>query len=155
MPLVPVRGRLYDHAHVPFPIPEQAELAFVPNASQPTRELGGIMPGTEVVCENFTPGTGEFFVELYSDGTDRVSYTPVVRWLVSEDAFERKARGFTEFPPFLPDQGGNIAELYRNSRLPGAGSASWYVASDAANPSAPYQMQLNPDTWNVYERTVV
>lgn len=154
MPIVTVNGALWRHDATPFPDDVKPRLRFRPNASQYTsHEAWGMIAGTEVDPVKWYPLSGRFVAELYSDGTERkVSYTPVVSWLVSPGDDEREARGYTEFPRFFPDAGGNIADLWLNQS---PGLAMWLVSDDAPLADQPYQMQLDPVTGNVYERRVV
>lgn len=141
--LVTITGRLWDHARTRIPQEQWPELWFRPDGP---RVGPGLMTGVEVRA-NLDYPSGSFWVELESDG-DAITYTPVVRWLVTDDPQpQRRAFGHAELPKIWPDTGGDIGELTRPQK-------GWcFVSESVPDRSRRTEWQYNPITTKLYRRS--
>lgn len=150
MPLVTITGNAWDHGQVPIPASRRPELLFRPNGSN----VGvGLLAGVESKAE-LNPATGYFTVQLFSDVSHRIRYTPVLRWLTNpeESDPEKWSYGYAEWPfEIIPDTGGDITGII--NEVVGIGLV--YVGPDAPTTARRNQLQLDPVTWDLYERRVL
>lgn len=106
MALVTVTGNVWDHSQAPIPADQQPRLWFRPDKSR----IGKGLQADVETRANLTAGSGAFTVQLES--LPNISYTPVLDYLVESGGLpENRARGYIEFPPFYPGNGGDISTL--------------------------------------------
>ncbi len=144
--LVPVTGRVSDHSSVAI-AGRAARLFFRPTRANAT--AGGLRTGGEVQAE-LTDASGAFSVLLDNEAEYRV----VMDWLLDpdEEAPERRARGFEEWPfTVRPDTGGEISDLIDLV----LGNDLVYVAPDAVRYDLRVGLQLNPVTGDLFQRKVL
>lgn len=149
MNLVTVNGTLLNPDRNEVPPDVRPQLVFRPNG--PTTS-GGMRTNWEVPAKTYDESNGEFTVDLES--APGIRYTPVLRWLVSpaDSPFEMQAFGYCEWPPFPPDIGGNIRELWE--LVEGVGLVLVATTVPTGSPIARYQIQYNPKTYDLYERKI-
>lgn len=147
MALVTVTGTLLNPDRSAVPAGVQPELVFRPNKATSTRAM---RTNWEVPAKTYDVATGQFTVDLES--IPEVRYTPVLRWLVSQGDFERKAFGYCEWPEFFPDIGGDIRDLWE--LVYGVGLVLVSSSVPTGRPIARYQIQYNPQTYDLYERKI-
>lgn len=108
MALVTITGNVWDHSRDAIGEDQQPRLWFRPDRSR----VGPGLLGDVEVQASLTASTGAFTVQLES--ALGISYTPVLDYLVPGMASEspgKRARGYIEFPPIYPGNGGDISLL--------------------------------------------
>ena len=149
MPLVTITGYSRDHGLKSIPASAKPELWFRPNRGNSS--ANGLLLGVETKAEWVNIDTGQFTVDLFSDGSTDIWYTPVERWLCNpeEPKPEKWSYGYFEWPHRVyPDLGGSISDLI--DIVPGVGLV--YVSDSAPDSSKRYQLQYNPKADWLYER---
>ena len=152
MPFVTISGNVRDHAGIIIPANREAELYFVPVEPQIVSGSPAALAGVEVKAD-FTPTTGDFTVDLFSDLTPKFRYWMELRWLVNpaDTAPERRAYGHARWPdPIYPDTGGSIGNLIDPLQT----FPYVYVDSSAPNAGVRNQLHFNTNTDDLYERVV-
>lgn len=107
MAQVTVTGNVWDHSRDAIAPSQQPRLWFRPERPR----IGPGLLGDEEVEADLDAATGEFTVQLES--ALGISYVPVLDYLVTStaDTPEKRARGWVEFPPIHPGNGGDISAL--------------------------------------------
>lgn len=109
MALVTITGKAWEHGYRTVPADLQPELWFRPLSTSYAR---GLRSSREVRAA-LDSDTGDFEVELESQ--PGLLYVPVLRWLTDRsqatESVDNRARGYDEWEPFWPGNGGDISNM--------------------------------------------
>lgn len=153
MPMVTVRGSLYDFAQVTVPSELEPRVFFVANNEWITSG-GGAMFNGEVHAPWVAGQGGRVFeTELFSEPNDpRLWYKLRLDYLnpgQETEPPENRARAFFEWPyKIYPGEGGSLGDIIGQQ----VGLALVYAAPNAPNNGRWNQIHWNTSTGWVYER---
>lgn len=149
MPLVTITGNAWDAGEEPVDASLRPRLWFKPSRSW---VKNGLQTGASVLAD-LNANTGAFSVEVYSDFSRDLTYTPWLDHLTPGQETEPpgdRALGYFEWDPIWPDSGGDIGGLYR----PATGWCYIHPAAPVTSPSIHAEFQYNSTTADLFRREV-